>query len=803
MAVTTKNDAELLTLLQQGKALHQQGDLQSAQGFYDLVMARQEGHAEALYLSGLVAAQSQNPSLALQFLNRAIALEPRHAMACFSLGMVLHGLKRYAEAVSSFDRALAIQPDVADFHFQLGNSLKVMQQLAEAVHSYDRALALRPDFADCLCNRGNVLHQMRRFDAALQSYEQAISCRPGFALAHSNQAAVLQALARWDDAVAAGERATALAPGLADAHYNLGNALKGAGRLEAAVASFDRAIELASNHALAHANRGMALLGLNRVEEALGCLDRALVLKPDYAEALNNMGNALMGLNRVEEALGCLDRALVLKPDYADGWYNRGNMLLMLRRFTDALACYETVLRIRPDYPLVLGYVACCRCSLGQWEGLDALLGQMRQALSDGRLACTPWVLLSLIDDPDLHLQAAGLWAREYWSATPALGRVEPMPRRTKIHIAYVSGDFREHPVSFLTARLFELHDRSRFELTAVSFGADDGGPTRRRVAAAFDRFVDVRGYTDVEVARMCRQLGVHVAVDLMGYTQNCRTGIFAERCAPIQVGWLGYPGTMGAAFMDCIVADARVIDRDDLKYYTEKLICLPNSFLVTDDTRQISDDGLRRVDCGLPVAGFVYCCFTKVQKILPHTFAVWMRILQRQPDAVLWLSDTDGVTKKNLMAHAERCGVDGQRLVFCAPLPMAQHLERHRLADLWLDTWPYNAHSTASDALWAGLPVLTRCGRSFASRVAASLLQAVGLPELIAESNEEYEALAVALAQQPARLADLKARLAVNRRSQPLFDSERMTRDLEAAYVQVMERYWAGAGAGAGAIGL
>jgi predicted O-linked N-acetylglucosamine transferase (SPINDLY family) len=362
-----------------------------------------------------------------------------------------------------------------------------------------------------------------------------------------------------------------------------------------------------------------------------------------------------------------------------------------------------------------------------------------------------------------------------------------------KIHIAYLSADFHNHATSQLAVEMFERHDRERFEVTAISFGPDQQDAMRKRLVRAFDRFEDVRHLSDLEVAARCRELEVDIAIDLKAYLQDRRPGILAERCAPIQVNWLAFPGTMASPYIDYIVADRTLITPEDLPFYSEKVIWLPDSYQVNDRQRSIAADVVTRTECGLPEEGFVFCCFNNSFKIRPDTFDVWMRILKRTPGSVLWLLGESPVTTENLKREAASRGVEPNRLVFASRMPGAAHLARHRAADLFLDTWPCNAHTTASDALWAGLPVLTRIGGSFSSRVASSLLRAVGLPTLIMRTNEAYEDMAVALANRPEELGSLKQHLRENRENCPLFDSARFTRQIEEAFQQVMQRYWAG----------
>jgi len=583
-------------------------------------------------------------------------------------------------------------------------------------------------------------------------------------------------------------------PDHVEAFINRGATFEELKRFEDALASYGEAIRLKPDYAEVFSNRGNVLRELRRLDDALTSYAEAIRLKPNYAEAFSNRGIALKDFRRLDDALASYAEAIRLKPDFAEAFANRGFAFKRLRRFDEALASFAEAIRLKPDHAFILGNAAHAGCMICEWSGLEDIVKKIKDGLLSDKPMSDPFSLLALVDDPKIHLRLADTWVKEKFQSLAVLPHTIERQRGKKIHIAYLSADFRDHPISYLMAELFESHDRSRFELTAISFGPGDGTEMRARVAAAFDRFEDVRQMSDVDVARRCRELGVDIAVDLMGYTADSRTGILAERCAPIQINWLGYAGTMAAPFIDYIVADRTLIAEADLGDYTEKVIWLPDTFLVNDGQRRIADRAFTRAECGLPESGFVFCCFNNTYKILPETFDVWMRILERVPGSTLWLFEGNATAARNLRAAAKARGIDPGRLVFAKRLPLlAEHLARCRVANLFIDTWPYNAHATACDALWAGLPLLTRPGRSFASRVAASLLRAIGLPELITHSNRDYEELAVALAQDTGRLKSLRDRLAVNRLTHPLFDCKRFTLNLESAYQQVAECYWAG----------
>ena len=400
-----------------------------------------------------------------------------------------------------------------------------------------------------------------------------------------------------------------------------------------------------------------------------------------------------------------------------------------------------------------------------------------------------PFVLVALIDDPLLHKKSSEIYIRSAHPFNPVLGSIRKRLKKEKIRLGYFSVDFKNHPVATLIAELLEIHNRNQFDICAFSLERTND-EMRQRLHKAFDYFIDVDTKSDVEIAQMARNLDIDIAIDLTGFTQDSRTGIFAYRAAPIQVNYLGYPGTMGAGYMDYIIADKTLIPVESQVFYSEKVVYLPNSYQVNDRKRLISNRLFTRKELGLPENEFVFCCFNNNFKILPSTFNGWMRILKAVEGSVLWLLQDNPWVIENLKKEAQIQGVDGQRLIFANRMSSSEHLARHHQANLFLDTLPYNAHTTTSDALWTGLPVLTLMGKSFASRVAGSLLNAIGLPELITHTQEEYEALAIELAKNPLKLADIKLRLANNRLNAPLFDTTLYAKHLEMAYIKMMAKY-------------
>ncbi len=557
--------------------------------------------------------------------------------------------------------------------------------------------------------------------------------------------------------------------------------------------SFNQALLIKPDSAEALCGRGNALLSLNSPIEALASYDCAIRNNPGYAKAFYGRGNALLRLKCPELAVKNYDMALIVKPNYVEALYNRGNALFLMNRFEQALDSYSRALMTKPDYPFLYGAWLHTKMKICDWIDIESQFAQLIKKIEQGEKASTPLPVFALSNSPALQRKAAEIYVRANYPISHALPKIPKYLKHDKIRIGYFSSDFHDHPFCHLMAGMFEEHDKSRFELTAFSFGLNKKDAYRQRLAAAFDRFVDVRNLSDTDVAMLSRSLEIDIAIDRKGFTQNERTGIFALRAAPIQVGYLAYPGTMGVEYIDYIIADTTTIPKAHQRHYSEKIAYLPNSYQANDAKRFIADIEFTKAELHLPQTGFIFCCFNNNYKITPGVFDSWMRILKHVEGSVLWLFEDNAKAATNLKKEAAFRGVNAERLVFAKRIPVHEHLARHRVADLFLDTFPYNAHTTASDALWAGLPVLTCAGETFASRVAASLLNAIRLPELITSTVDSFEAVAVELANNLDKLKKIKQKLANHRLTTPLFDTSLFTRHIEAVYTKMYERYQAG----------
>lgn len=758
---------------------------------------------------------------------RVVEIDPRSIDAYLMLSTCQKDQQRYDDVLKSCQTLIAIEPNIAEAHCNLGYALNKAGRYQDAIASFDRAIALRPQFADAHLNRGNAFNSLKRFDEAFAAYDQALAINPNLAEAWLGRGNTLSGLKRWDEAFAAYDKALALRPELEAAWIGRGNAYSDIKKHDEAVSAYDKALALNPDSEGAWLGRGNVFSHLKRYDEALAAYDRALALKPISDGAWVGRGNVFSELKRYKEAFAAYDKALALKPNLPDAWLGRGNAFVDLKRYDDALGSYDKALDIEPDLAeahLGRGYAFAdlkrydealkafdralilkpeltdaeagrlhAKMNLCDWTDLSAECERLMASEKSTDKSVTPFLFLGVSNSSRDLMKNAELWIAGKFPAVAEPTWRGGTYKHDKIRVAYVSSDFRQHAIGFLVVGMIESHDKSRFEISAISTWPGDGSQTGNRLAQSFDAFIDASALSDQDVALWVRKKEIDLLIDLNGYTAGSRIGIFAHRPAPIQVNYLGYPGTSGANYIDYIVADPHVIPRNQMEFYTEKIAFLPYCYQANDRKRIVGDRNFSPAEIGLPETGFVFCCFNNNHKILPDLFDSWMVVLRQVDGSVLWLLEDNIRAAENLRTEAAARGVNPRRLVFAKRMPPADHLARHRLADLFLDTLPYNAHTTASDALWAGLPVLTRTGETFPGRVATSLLNAIGLPELVTRTGEEYESRAIELAMHPDKLASIKDKLAHNRLTTPLFDTQLFTRHIESAYAAMYERYQAG----------
>jgi len=750
-------------------------------------------YAEAYNNMGVALQDKGDPEAAIDSYKQALKINPDYAEAYYNMGVALKDKGDLEAAIDSYKKALKCNSDYAEAYNNMGVALQDKGDLEAATASYKQALKINPDHAEAYNGIGNVLNAKGDPAAAIVSYKQALKINPDYAEAYYNMGVALNDKGDSEAAIDSYKQALKIKPDYAEAYNNMGVALKDKGDPEAAISSYKEAIKLKPDDAEAYYNMGVALNDKGDSEAAIESCKQALAIKPDYAEAYNNMGNALNDKGEREAAIDSYKRAINFKPDYAEAYYNMGAALVEKGALDAGIKSYEMALKIKPDYQasrvdkLFLQSQICDWTALTQDRDLIATLGTSTESIE-------PFAILSLEDAPERHrVRSEILVEKLYKHKTPLPPAAKPSQEPQRLRIGYFSADFQEHPVAYLMAKVLEVHDRMRFEVYGYSIGPARDDDMRQRLIKAFDVFIDVRDMSDQDVALLVRQDKIDIAIDLTGHTKNNRLGIFAYRAAPVQINYLGYPGTIGADFIDYIIADSVLIPSGYEQYYNEHILRLPNSYMPTDNTRPMSTRPMSRSEMDLPEDGFVFCCFNNNYKISPQEFDIWMRVLAKVEGSVLWLRNSNAWSEDNLRTQAKIRGVDPSRLVFAGRTPIEEHLARQKLADLFLDTFAFNAHTTAAEALWAGLPVVTKVGKGFAARVAASLLTAVDLPELITETEQEYEALILNLATNPERLAQICQTLADNRLSAPLFDTALFTKHLEDGYQQVYQRYYDG----------
>jgi predicted O-linked N-acetylglucosamine transferase (SPINDLY family) len=742
----------------QASRLVHEGRLPEAREVLRRFLAGVPAHPEALHLAGVVELGSGDPAAAIAHLSRCVELAPRVPFAWSNLGVAFNATGDFTNALACFRKTLELEP---------GN-------------------------ATAIKNQGIALRRLGRHDEAMASFRRAAQRAPGDFELHREVGDLLADMGRFFEAIGRYDHAIALQPRDAISHHNRGFAAWRAGDGARAIEDIGRSLAIAPEFARAHSTLGSVLADLGSTARAVECHERAVALDPREPSFHVGLAIALSSLARDDEAIAACDRALALDPGNVAALACRGTACRFAGRDAEALESHERAFALAPERPYAAGNLLLARLALCDWRGYEELLAGIVAGLGEGRLCAAPMALMATPVSAALLRRSAELHAGEMLHGIQARPFPAAQPGQ-RIRVGYFSADFAEHPVAQLLAPLIEHRDGARFEAIAFSFGREARGPTHQRLRAAFDRFEDVADAPDAEVAARARGLGLDIAIDLMGYTGRERTAVFAHRPAPVQAQFLGFAGTMGAACIDYLIADATVIPDDARVHYSEKIVALPDTALVAQPLSAIAATPARE-SIGLADAAFVFSCFCNRNKVTPDVFDAWMALLREVRGSVLWLARARDAAAANLRAEAEARGVDPARLVFAERTArVADHLARLGAADLHLDTFHYNGHVTTSDALLAGLPVLTLQGRTFASRVSSSLLRAAGLPELVAASPEEYVELALRLARDPATLAQLRLRLVANRDSCAAFDVRRQALNLERGFVAMLERHRAG----------
>ncbi len=778
---------------------------------------------QILIKTGIELLKKGNLQEARKALLGAIAIEPNNFDALLNLGLTdAHG-GLLQDAKQQFIRASSLNPNNAEPHYNLGIIYSLEKNTLAAIDAYQKAININSKHIEAYTNLSELLIQLARYEEALNAANQAILLGSSYPETWINQGKALLKLKRNEEALDAFKKAVEIAPMHAESMLLLADTLDEFGQDQPALKQYDQLIQKFPRHCGALSNKGIILHRLKRYEEAIEIYKQALGIEPNNAAILTNLGATLNELKRYEEALGAHERsvsinplistswlnlgivlhnlkqfdkalaaheqALKILPNYEEAILNKGNTLIELERYHDALNTFTHLLKINPNKQDILGQIMHLKMRLCYWGDYQKYYLDLQKSCTKSEDTCQPFISFSIFQEAATQKLIAEKWGRKNSSADYIPPKYFSEKQAEKIRIGYYSPDFKNHPVSFLIAELIELHDRNKFEVIGFSFGSDNSNPMQDRLRNSFDQFLDVQNKSDLEIAQLSREMGIDIAIDLCGHTHENRSGIFFHRAAPAQISYLGHPGTMGVQYMDYIIADPILIPKSQAESYTEKLIHLPYSFQINDRQRLISDQALRKSDFGLPESRTIYCCFNNNYKITPDVFQMWMKILHNVEASVLWLLEDTPAVSKNIRNEAQKAGIDPRRIIFSGRISRELYLARYRLADIFLDTSPFNGGATASDALWAGLPIITLLGEAYAGRMAASLLHAIGLPELVTHSNEEYIQLAQELGRERSKLESLTKKLADNKLRSPLFNTPLNVKYIESAFEKIVGR--------------
>ncbi|MDC1015744.1 tetratricopeptide repeat protein [Candidatus Thioglobus sp.] len=705
------------------------------------------------------------------------------------VGLCYKALGQFESSVKMFKTAVDLKPDYAEALNNLGDLLKHLGQLNNALISYEKAINANPNFLEAHNNLGITLNELGLYEDAIKSYYKAITINPSFAEVFNNLGNAQRKLGQIDDAINSYAKAISINENFLEGYFNLGETLRQNKQLEASILKLNRAIFLNPKYAKAHNSLGLCFAVLGEMSSAIDSFKEAINIDPKYAEAHYSLGNTLNMIGDVEAGINCLLRAIEINPNFAEAYKSLGNSYKKIKQKELSLEYFEKAMSINSDLDYIVGDILNLKMHLCDWTDIKNLINKLIKRININDKVIRPFYLFSLADDPNLEIKAHKIYSNDKFPKSDLLPQIKHYPKHKKIRIGYFSGDFREHPVSTLTAGLYENHDRDFFEIHAFSYGPDTNDEMNLRIKAGVDYFHEVQMKPHKDIALLSRSLEIDIAVDLGGYTAGAKTDIFAMSAAPIQLSYIGFLGTMGADYYDYLISDITIIPEDSQKYYSEKIIYLPY-FQANDSKQTYSIRNYSREDIGLPEKGFVFCCFNNTYKFTPSSFDSWCRILKAVNNSVLLLYASNKAAEKNLTKEIAQRGIDSKRIIFGEHLPLEEYLGRYRVVDLFLDTNPYNAGTTSSDAMRMGLPVITLQGKSFSSRMGASILKAINMPELIASNQNEYESMAIELATNSKKMKEVKEKLSNNIKTAPLFNTALFTKHLESAYKTIYERH-------------
>ena len=782
-----------------GNVLRESGELDEAVISYEKALTLKPDYVEAHYGLGIVFEELGQLEAMIEHLKEAVAIKPDFAEAHNRIGTALEQLDQIEDAVKFYNQAIKINPNSSETYNNLANVLKELGKLDEAINAYQKALEINPDYPALHNNLGNVYKELGQFDKAAKSYLKGLTFNPDFVDLLNNLGIVMNDLDRPEEAIKIFKRAIAIKTDYAEAFNNLGVAFNKLNQHEEVIQAYEDALKINPNFpdpynnlTVVYRKQGLINNVISSFKMAINSMEKVVAIDPADTDTHNNLGIAYTEINSLDNAVKSFKKAVSINPKFADAYNSLGIVLDRLNQYEDAIKAFEKAFNINPNIDYILGNILNAKMHSCNWNNLSNLFANLKKKVNNNTKIVDPFNLMSWLDDPALQRKATEIRINSEYPKIIEMFDINPYPKHSKIRIGYFSPDFRMHPVGFLTAKLYELHDRQHFEVHAFSFGIDIKDEINNRIKNGVDYFHYVDSLSHEEIVKLTRSLEIDIAIDLTGLTADSRTDIFSMSVAPIQLSYIGYLGTMGADYYDYLIADPVMIPQENQKHYVEKIIYLP-SFQVNDSSELPPEITLSRKDLGLPEKGFVFCCFNNTSKLTPTTFDSWARILNAVEKSVLIIYVNNESAKINLTKEITHRGVDSKRLIFAESISRSKYLARYRVADLFLDTHPYNAGTTASDALRMGLPMIALKGQSYQSRMGASIVNALNLPELITNTPEEYESLAIELASNPDKLKAIKDKLNINLSTAPLYDTKLFTKNLESAFTQIYERHHKG----------
>jgi len=742
-------------------------------------------------IKGAIADMMEDNDDSIYAFKKVTELNPNSHAGFSNLALALKRKGLFEEAITCLEKAIELKPDYAPAHNNIASILKDKGDFDGALINVKKALQLKPDYPEALLNLGNILYGRKLFDEACKCYLMAVKFRPNYAEAINNIGLLQKERLEFSEAVKNFQLALSYSPEYAPAYLNLSNTYQQMGELEKAIENYKNALEIKPNFAEAYNGMGSIYRQKGDSIQARVFFEKAIEIDPKMAEAYNNLGIGYKQENKVLDAAKCYQKALEIKPNFVAAYNNLGTLFMDQQKLGDARNSFKNALQIEPSNALATIKLLQIAQSICDWEECRRL--EVRNPeLGITTSGIPSFIMLQAEDNPARQLERSKMWVKsEYKINQLSLERNHKKDKNSRIKIGYFGADFHDHATLFLMAGLLRCHDLTKFEIHIFSYGHHKNSSQREKLKSQVSAFYDIYDMPNQQVVDLVRSKDIDIAIDLKGYTKYTRSDLFAYRLAPIQINYLGYPSTMGAEFIDYIIADEVIIPRELQQFYSEKIIYLPCSYQPNDNQREIANKSFSRADFYLPEDGFVMACMNQAYKITDAEFDIWMRVLKEIDGSVLWLLKCNEWAIKNLKKEAEKRGVCANRIIIAGALPQAVHLERLKLADLFVDTFKVNAHTTASDALWVGLPVITKIGQQFAARVAASLLHNIGLPELVARTDEEYEELIFKLARDKQQLNRIKEKLRQNIHITPLFDTERYTEHFEKGLLKAYKNFY------------